>query len=113
MATVHIIDPKTIQITAALDDAIAMIREAASDVPKYASDIVTICDKMPEFEYTYFCFYAYDSAMLFESMLGIDPKQYLSFSMDAPDSFFYALYGGVSGLYEEAKRHLPERSEIR
>jgi hypothetical protein len=39
-------------------------------------------------------------------MLGMDPKQYTSFSLDAPDAFFYALYGGMAGLYEEAKKSL-------
>lgn len=60
---------------------------------------------MPEFDFTYFCFYAYNSA-LFEKMLEIDPKNYTSFSLDAPDSFFYALYGGAAGLYNEAKQAL-------
>lgn len=81
-----------------------MIREAALRLDEYASEIITIYEKMPEFRYTHFCFYAYDSARLFEKMLGIDPKAYLSFSLDAPDAFFYALYGGMAGLYEEAKK---------
>lgn len=109
MASVQILDPKTLRIKAELEDAIAMVQEAASDLERYASEIVTIYDKMPEFEYTYFCFYAYDSAELFEKRLGIDPKQYLSFSMDAPDSFFYALYGGIGGLYGRAKRIVEQR----
>lgn len=110
MAHIDIVDEKTIQIHVTLDDAISMVREAAQNIPRYAQDIVTIRDKMPEFEYTYFCFYAYDSASLFEKMLGTDPKQYLSFSLDAPDSFFYALYGGMAGLYEAAKEQLKEVS---
>lgn len=104
MAIVQVIDPKTLRITATLEDAVAMVREAAADVPRYAREIVTIYEKMPEFEFTYFCFYAYDTAELFERMLGMDPKQYLSFAMDAPDAFFYALYGGMSGLVEQARR---------
>jgi len=55
---------------------------------------------MPEFDYTHFCFYAYDSARLFERILDDDPKQCLSLILDAPDAFFYALYGGMAGLYE-------------
>jgi hypothetical protein len=81
-----------------------MVQEASQHPDVYASEIVTIYEKMPEFEYTFFCFYAYDSALLFERMLGIDPKEYLSFSLDVPDSFFYSLYGGMSGLYENAKK---------
>jgi hypothetical protein len=103
VATVDIIDEKTIKITVKLDDAVTMVQEASRHLDKYAAEIITICEKMPEFDYTYFCFYAYDSAQLFELMLGIDPKQYLSFSLEAPDSFFYALYGGMVGLYEAAK----------
>lgn len=104
MARVDVLDEKTIKITVALEDAISMIREASLRIDDYASEIVTIYEKMPEFHYTYFCFYAYDSARLFEGMLGVDPKEYTSFSLDAPDSFFYSLYGGMAGLYEEAKR---------
>ncbi|WP_040948276.1 hypothetical protein [Gorillibacterium massiliense] len=106
MANIQVIDERTIKIQTSLEDATAMVSAAARNIPTYASDIVTIYEKMPEFDYTYFCFYAYDSAALFEHMLGIDPKAYTSFSLDAPDSFFYALYGGMSGLYEEAKRSL-------
>lgn len=103
MAQIEIIDEKTIRISVGLEDALTMVKEASAHIQTYAEEIVIIADKMPEFEYTYFCFYAYDSAALFEKMLGIDPKQYLSFSLDAPDSFFYALYGGMRGLYEQAK----------
>lgn len=104
MATVDIIDEKTIKITVTLDDAIAMIQEASTQLDTYAPEVVTIYEKMPEFQYTYFCFYAYDSARLFEKMLGVDPKEYTSFSLDAPDAFFYSLYGGMAGLYPEAKK---------
>lgn len=104
MAQINIIDDQTLKITVTLEDAISMVQEAALNIEKYALDIITIYEKMPQFQYTYFCFYAYDSAQLFERMLGIDPKQYLSFSLNAPDPFFYALYGGMGGLYQEAKR---------
>ncbi|MNS22567.1 hypothetical protein D3C72_543650 [compost metagenome] len=106
MADVRIVDERTIKITAGIPDALYMIHEARSDVQKYAHDIVTIFEKMPEFEYIYFCFYAYNSALLFENMLGIDPKKYTSFSMDAPDAFFHTLYGGMAALHEEARHYL-------
>ena len=106
MANIQILDERTIKIKVDLTDATTMVSEAARNVPAYASDIVTIYEKMPEFQYIHFCFYAYDSAALFEHMLAMDPKRYTSFSLDAPDSFFYTLYGGMSGLYEEAKRSL-------
>lgn len=104
MANVTIIDPKTIKIQVAVEDAIAMVQEASGNIGNYASEIVTIYEKMPEFQFVHFCFYAYDSARLFEHMLETDPKQYTSFSLDAPDAFFYALYGGMAGLYGEAKK---------
>lgn len=106
MPTIDIVDEKTIKIHVTLEDALSMIQEASSHVENYADEIITIYEKMPVFEYTYFCFYAYDSARLFEHMLGIDPKQYLSFSLDAPDSFFYTLFGGMAGLLEQAKQSL-------
>ncbi len=101
MAEVQQIDDTTLKIIVTVDDAVAMIREAASDPHKYSHDIRTIYEKMPEFSYTFFCFYAYDSAALFEQLLPVDPKNFLSFSLDAPDGFFYALYGGMAGLYEQ------------
>ncbi|MBO2533643.1 hypothetical protein SAMN04488025_10821 [Planifilum fulgidum] len=107
MAKITVVDEKTIKIAVDLEDAITMIREAEKNVERYAKDIVTIYEKMPEFQFVHFCFYAYDSAALFEHMLGVDPKQYLSFSLDAPDAFFYALYGGMAALYERAKAMLP------
>lgn len=108
MATIEIVDERTIKISVKLEDAISMVTLASLDIESYAHEIITIYEKMPEFQYTYFCFYAYDSAALFERMLGIDPKNYTSFSLDAPDSFFYALYGGMAGLVEEARRQLPK-----
>ncbi len=104
MATIAVIDEKTIKISVDIEDALSMIAEAESNPELYAAEILMIAEKMPEFQYTYFCFYAYDTAMLFEKMLGIDPKQYLSFSLDAPDSFFYTLYGGMKGLSVIARR---------
>jgi hypothetical protein len=106
MPAIDIVDEKTIKITVQLEDALQMVQEAAGNIEAYAKDIVVIYEKMPEFQYTYFCFYAYDSAQLFEKMLGMDPKNYNSFSLDAPDSFFYALYGGMGALYEAAKKYV-------
>lgn len=103
MANVDIVDEKTIKIKVTIEDAVSMVQEASRHIDEYASEIVTIYEKMPDFQYTFFCFYAYDSARLFEHMLGIDPKEYTSFSLDAPDAFFYSLYGGMAGLYDAAK----------
>ena len=113
MAKVDIVDEKTIQIQVTMEDAISMVQEASRQLGEYASEVVTIYERMPEFQYTYFCFYAYDSATLFERMLGVDPKEYHSFSLDAPDAFFYSLYGGMAGLYASAKRIASETESLR
>ncbi|WP_339283154.1 hypothetical protein [Paenibacillus sp. FSL R5-0486] len=102
MAHVEIIDDTTLRITLRLDDATTIVQLAQREQAEYAQEIITIYEKMPVFEYTHFCFYAYDSARLFERVLGMDPKAYLSFSLDAPESFFYALYGGMAALYESS-----------
>ncbi|WP_458123008.1 hypothetical protein [Paenibacillus sp. Z3-2] len=102
MAHVEIIDDTTLRITLRLEDATTMVQIAQREQAEYAQEIITIYEKMPVFEYTHFCFYAYDSARLFERVLGMDPKAYLSFSLDAPDSFFYTLYGGMAALYESS-----------
>lgn len=102
MAHVEIIDDTTLRITLRLEDAITMVQIAQREQAEYAQEIITIYEKMPVFEYTHFCFYAYDSARLFERVLGMDPKAYLSFSLDAPESFFYALHGGMAALYESS-----------
>ena len=103
MADIHIVNERAIRISVGLADAVRIVQHAADDVARYARDIVTIFDKMPAFDYTSFCFYAYDTASLFEWLLDMDPRQYLSFSLDAPDAFFYALYGGMASLYDVAK----------
>lgn len=112
MAEVEVLNPTTLRITAILEDALTMIQEASDHLEEFAEDIITICEKMPEFDYTYFCFYAYDTAALFERMLGIDPKQYLTFSMNAPDAFFYTLYGGMKGLYSLACKYIQQKEAL-
>lgn len=105
MAKVNVIDDKTLQIELSLEDAISMVQQAAGEVGKFAGEIITIFEEMPKFNYTHYCFYAFeDTAQLFENVLGIDPKQYKTFSLDASDAFFYSLYGGMASLYDEAKR---------
>ncbi|MCG7375460.1 hypothetical protein MH215_00530 [Paenibacillus sp. ACRSA] len=111
MPQVDIINDTTLRITLRLEDATTMIQMAQQNQAEYAQEIITIYEKMPVFEYTHFCFYAYDSARLFERLLGMDPKAYLSFSLDAPESFFYALYGGMAALYESSQ-HLLEQANL-
>ena len=103
MATIETFNESAIRIHVTIEDALTMLTEAVGDVPKYARDIVTIFEKMPAFDYTSFCFYAYNTASLFEFMLDMNPKNYTSFSLDAPDAFFYVLYGGMASLQDQAK----------
>lgn len=110
MAEIDVINESAIRIKVQLDDAVRMVNEATRDVALYAHDIVTIYEKMPGFDYTSFCFYAYNSAKLFEFALETNPTEYTSFSLDAPDSFFYTLYGGMAALYETAKGLVPAES---
>ena len=110
MAEIDVINESTIKIKVQLDDAVRMVNEATRNVASYAHDIVTIYEKMPAFDYTSFCFYAYNSAKLFEFALETNPKEYTSFSLDAPDSFFYTLYGGMTALYETSKGLILEES---
>ncbi|UOF92058.1 hypothetical protein LSG31_07455 [Fodinisporobacter ferrooxydans] len=111
MANVEILDENSVCIHVALEDAVQMVKWAAEDIKGYASEIVTISEKMPAFDFIYFCFYAYDSARLFERLLGVDPRQYTSFSLDAPDAFFYALYGGMQALYAQAVQYATSPQE--
>lgn len=108
MPQVDIINDTTLRITLRLEDATTMIQMAQQNQAEYSQEIITIYEKMPVFEYTHFCFYAYDSARLFERLLDMDPKAYLSFSLDAPESFFYALYGGMAALYESSQQLLEQ-----
>ena len=97
MAKVNIIDEKTVKIELTLEDAVSMVNKATKNIEKYANEISTIFEQMPKFNYIYYCFYAFEnSAKLFEALLEIDPKNYNSFSLNAPDSFFHCLYGGMA-----------------
>ena len=49
MAQIDIINETTIKIHVQLDDAVKMVQEAASHMEQYASDVVTIFEKMPFF----------------------------------------------------------------
>lgn len=107
MARVNIIDEKTLNIELTLEDAVSMVQIATNNIDKYAKEIVTTFEQMPKFNYIFYCFYAFDnSAKLFEKVLDIDPKNYNSFSLNAPDSFFHCLYGGMASLYQDAKKYV-------
>lgn len=112
LADIEYVNEKTIRIAVSVADSVRMVKEASQHIPLYAKDIVTICEKMPAFDYTSFCFYAYDSAQLFEWMLGMNPRNYTSFSLNAPDGFFYTLYGGMNALYDAAQHALTKQPAV-
>ena len=92
MAKVNIIDEKTVTIELTIEDAVSMVQKARKNMSKYANEIITTFEQMPKFNYIFYCFYAFgNSAKLFETMLEIDPKNYNSFSVNAPDSFYHCL----------------------
>ena len=107
MAKVSIIDENTVTIELTLEDAVSMVQKATTNIEKYAIEIVTNFEQMPKFNYIHYCFYAFEnSAKLFEDLLEIDPKNYNSFSVNAPDSFYHCLYGGMASLYPDAQKHI-------
>ena len=107
MAKITVVDEKTIKIAVDLEETmITMTREAEKNVERYAKDIVTIYEKMPEFQFVHFCFYAYDSAALFEHMLGSTRSSISPFPRCARWLLLYPLRG-MAALYERAKAMLP------
>lgn len=45
MAKVNVIDDRTLKIELSLEDAISMVQQAAGEVDKFASEIITIFEK--------------------------------------------------------------------
>ncbi len=86
-----LIDGQKLELILNVSDAETMLQEAARDPRAYQEEIKIIYEKMPSFDYTSFCFYAYGSWRLFEFMLGMSPREYTSFSLNAPDAFFYTI----------------------
>ncbi len=82
-----------------LSDLQALIDEATRNIDDYKDEIAMIYDKMPQFDYIYFCFYAYSTYRLLEATFNIDIDKVGHIRVDAPEAFFYAFYGMIQTLH--------------
>lgn len=90
-------------LEADLNDLQVIIEEATKNLDKYKEEIAVIYDKMPKFDYKYFCFYAYSTYRLIEAALNFNTDDYGHFRLIAPESFYFAFYGMIATLYEQTK----------
>ncbi|MFD1362622.1 hypothetical protein [Lentibacillus salinarum] len=102
MATIHTENERDLVVEADLSDLQAFIDEATHNLDDYIDEIAVIYDKMPKFDYIYFCFYAYSTYRLLESTLGFDTTDVGHIRVVAPDEFFYAFYGMIATLHTGA-----------
>ncbi len=100
MANVHI-ENNELLLEASLEDIEAIVKEAVKNIDQYKDEISVIYDKMPKFEYTYFCFYAYSTYRLLEKALHFSCEEVGHFRLTAPEEFYYAFFGVISTLYHE------------
>src|SRR5699024_12455677 len=82
-----------------VSDLQALIGEATSNIDDYKDEIAMIYDKMPQFDYIYFCFYAYSTYRLLEATFNIDIDIVGHIRVDSPEEFFYAFYGMIQTLH--------------
>src|SRR5699024_11530058 len=76
-----------------LSDLQALIDEATRNIDDYKDEIAMIYDKMPQFDYIYFCFYAYSTYLLLEATFNIDIDIVGLIRVDVSVEFFYAFFG--------------------
>lgn len=100
MATTRI-EKNELILETTLDDLHTIAQEAVKNIDLYKEEIAMIYEKMPKFDYTYFCFYAYSTYKLLENALGFNCDEVGHFRLKAADSFFYAFYGMIATLYHE------------
>ncbi|MGO4889815.1 hypothetical protein ACJ2A9_18875 [Anaerobacillus sp. MEB173] len=101
MANIRI-EKNDLILEADLADLQVIIEEATNNLDKYKEEIAVIYEKMPKFDYKYFCFYAYSTYRLLETALNFDTDKVGHFRLIAPDEFFYAFYGMIATLHEQA-----------
>jgi hypothetical protein len=102
MANIRI-EKNDLILEADLDDLQIIIEEATNNLDKYKDEIAVIYEKMPKFDYIYFCFYAYSTYRLIEAALDFDTDSVGHFRLIAPESFFYAFYGAIATLHAQAQ----------
>lgn len=100
MANVRI-EKNELLLEAGLEDIETIVQEAVKNIDQYKDEIAVIYDKMPKFEYKYFCFYAYSTYRLLEKALHFSCNEVGHFRLVAPEPFYYAFFGMISTLYHE------------
>lgn len=102
MATIRTENERDLVVEADLTDLQAFIDEATQHLDDYKDEIAVIYEKMPKFDYIYFCFYAYSTYRLLEATLDFDTSNVGHIRVVAPDEFFYAFYGMIATLHAQA-----------
>ncbi|WP_106495660.1 hypothetical protein [Lentibacillus sp. Marseille-P4043] len=102
MATVRMENEKDMVLEADLPDLQILIDEATRNFDSYKDEIAMIYEKMPKFDYKYFCFYAYSTYHLLEAAMDFDTSNVGHFRLDAPEEFYYAFYGMIATLHTQA-----------
>ncbi len=100
MATIKI-EKNDLILEAGLEDLKTIIDEATANIDVYKEEIAVIYEKMPKFDYVYFCFYAYSTYRLLENALKFNTDEVGHFRLIAPESFYYAFYGIIATLHTE------------
>jgi hypothetical protein len=95
------IEKNELLLEANLEDIEAIVKEAVQNIEQYKEEIAVIYDKMPKFEYKYFCFYAYSTYHLLEKALNFSCDEVGHFRLIAEEQFYYAFFGVISTLYHE------------
>lgn len=103
MANIRI-EKNELILEADLSDLDVIIKEATDNLDKYKDEIAVIYDKMPKFDYKYFCFYAYSTYRLVEAALNFNTDDYGHFRLIAPEEFFFAFYGMIATLYAQTQK---------
>ncbi len=96
-----VIEKNELILEVTLDDLHVIAKEAVKNIDLYKEEIAVIFEKMPKFDYTYFCFYAYSTYKLLEAALQFDCDDVKHFRLKAPEPFYYAFYGMIATLYHE------------
>ncbi|MTW88372.1 hypothetical protein F3157_22625 [Virgibacillus dakarensis] len=101
MATIRMENERDMVLEADLPDLQILIDEATRNFDHYKDEIAIIYEKMPKFDYKYFCFYAYSTYRLLETAMDFDTSDVGHFRLDAPNEFYYAFYGMIATLHTQ------------
>lgn len=100
MATARM-EGKDLIVEADISDIEAIAAEAVKNFDQYKDEIAMIYDKMPKFDYKYFCFYAYATYTLLENALKFSSAEAGHFRLKAPDEFYYMFFGMITTLHKK------------